>query len=177
MLVLRCTRKLLNRLHLKPDGVEAASTTVLGDWYATVLVLRPAHLVLLVNVPTRLPVVLPAREISTLLDRIPDAVMKTLVDLGAPLSLAEKEGAAMREIQCATTRDRSVLGAMNEFVFQILLRLQDAPWDDLRALSLELSGVLIGIGKRDIVHPGDEVRRLLGLPRVRRRLIGPADPW
>jgi hypothetical protein len=71
MLVLRCTRKLLERLPAFP--APAVSTTVLGDWYATILMVRPAHLVLLVNERSRLPVVLLARELSTLLERIPVA--------------------------------------------------------------------------------------------------------
>ena len=73
MLVVRCTAKLLSRLKVRSTAPSGPSTTALGDWYATILPVRPAHLVLLVNEASRLPVVLPARELSTLGGRIPDA--------------------------------------------------------------------------------------------------------
>lgn len=160
MLVLRCTRKLLGRLHVAPTD-DALSTTVLGDWYATILPIRPAHLILLVNERSRLPVVLPARELSTLLDRVPKAVAGVLTDLGVNSQSIEQERAAMQVICCAPTRSRSVLGAMNESVFQIQLMREDGPLPDLRTLSLDLAQLLIGVGKRDYLHPADEARRLL----------------
>jgi hypothetical protein len=162
MLVLRCTRKLLGRLHASPDPVDAPSTTVLGDWYATILMVRPAHLVLLVNERSRLPIVLPARELSTLLERIPDAVADTLSDLGVESHAIEREREEMRNIVCAPTANRSVVGAMNEFVFLIQLLREDGPLPHSRALSYRLTDNLVGVGKRDYVHPRDEVRRLLG---------------
>jgi hypothetical protein len=161
MLVLRCTRKLLTRLPASPAADDAVSTTVLGDWYATILIVRPAHLVLLVNEVSRLPVVLPARELATLVDRIPDAIAETLADLGVTSEAIERERQAMRVIQCGPTRNRSVIGAMNEFVFQIQIRREREAWADLRALSLDLTRVLIGVGGREYLHPADEARRLL----------------
>jgi len=165
MLVLRCTRKLLDRLPAPSAADHAASTTVLGDWYATILMVRPAHLVLLVNETTRLPVVLPARELAALLGRIPGAIAETLSDLGVASEAIEGERAAMRVIQCAPTRNRSVVGAMNEFVFQIQIRREDEPRADLRALSFDLTRVLIGVGGREYVRPAEEARRLLAMGR------------
>jgi hypothetical protein len=136
MLVLRCTRKLLDRLRLEPATTELPSTTVLGDWYATILITRPAHLVLLVNERSRFPVVLPARELSTLPDRIPEAIADVLSDLGADASVIARERAAMGEISCDTTRSRSrvlvtvpALGFQQpaELAVQILQGSQDSP--------------------------------------------------
>jgi serine/threonine protein kinase len=76
MLIVRCTAKLLTRLKVRPEAASTSSTTRLGDWYATILPVRPAHLVLLVNEGTRLAVLLPAREISTLSKRIPEAILE-----------------------------------------------------------------------------------------------------
>ncbi len=51
MFTLRCTHKLLRRgLPESPHG-EVAPTTLLGDWYANVLVTRPQPLVLRVLPP------------------------------------------------------------------------------------------------------------------------------
>jgi hypothetical protein len=168
MLILRCTRKLLDRLPAPSAADDAASTTLLGDWYATILMVRPAHLVLLVNEMTRLPVVLPARELATLVDRIPHAIAETLTDLGVAGAAIERERAAMQSIVCAPTRSRSVVGAINEFVFQIQIRREDEPWADLRALSFDLTRVLIGVGGREYVRPADEARRLLATYAVPR---------
>ncbi len=163
MLVLRCARKLLGRLHASPEPVDAACTTVLGDWYATILMVRPAHLGLLLNERSRLPIVLPARELSTLLERIPGAVADTLSALGVESQAIERERAEMRNIVCAPTANRSVVGAMNEFVFLIQLLREDEPLPHSRPLSYSLSDTLVGVGKQKYVHPRDEVRRLLGM--------------
>jgi len=162
MLVLRCTRKLLDRLRVEPVPTDVPSTTLLGDWYANILMIRPAHLVLLVNERSRLPVVLPAREIARLLHRIPDAVAEALSDLGIPDSAIERERAAMQVIHCAPTRNRSVVGAMTESAFQIQWMRESGDLPDLRTLNRELGQLLAGIGGRDYVHPADEARRLLG---------------
>lgn len=161
MLVLRCTRKLLDRLRVETVPTDAPSTTVLGDWYANILLNRPAHLVLLVNERSRLPVVLAARELSTLLHRVPDAVAEALSDLGVPGSAIEKERASMQVIHCAPTRNRSVIGAMTEAAFQIQWRREDGDLPDLRTLNRELGQLLAGVGGRQYLHPADEARRLL----------------
>lgn len=56
MVVVRCARKLLDRLgHGRPRDVS--STTTLEEWYATILFTRQQQVVLLVNALTRLAVV------------------------------------------------------------------------------------------------------------------------
>ena len=52
MLTVRCTVKLLLRLKASPVPSPASSSNRLGDWYVTILAIRPAHLILLVNEPT-----------------------------------------------------------------------------------------------------------------------------
>ena len=122
MFNLRCTRKLLDRLPVAPAADDTASTTALGDWYATILPVRPAHLVLLVNEPSRLPVVLPARELATLFDRIPHAIAETLRDLEVPAQVTEQELEAMRVLQCTPTKNRSVQGSPGQVARCLLAR-------------------------------------------------------
>lgn len=116
MLIVRCTAKLLSRLHADPASAPPPSTTRLGDWYATILPVRPEHAILLVNEPTRLAVVLPARQISTLAQRIPDAIARVLLDLDVDAGVIEEERRAMAGIVFARTISRSVLGTMNVFI-------------------------------------------------------------
>ena len=91
----RC--RLLERLKLRPPDVAVPTSTALGDWYATILPLRPSHLVLLVNETTRLPVVLQARELKTLDRRIPEAIANVLRDLGVDPEGVAREKQAMAE--------------------------------------------------------------------------------
>lgn len=62
MLIVRATGKLRQRLG-RPTlrEVEAAATTLLGEWYATALFWRP-QVALLVNEPTLLPVLMPSHR-------------------------------------------------------------------------------------------------------------------
>jgi hypothetical protein len=72
VLTVRGTKKLLDRVG-SPDIEPPASTTVLGDWYATVLFWKP-QVVLFVNEGTLLPVLTPFAPARTLLSRFPESV-------------------------------------------------------------------------------------------------------
>ena len=119
MLVIRCTAKLRRRLSSQQMVDVARSTTRLGDWYATILHLRPAHVILLVNEPSRLAAMLPAREFSTLARRIPEAIAEVLRDLGISQAAIARERREMQEVAFAKTASRSVLGTMNDLAFQM----------------------------------------------------------
>lgn len=55
MITIRCTQKLLRRVH--PTDEPRPSTTRLGDWYANLVFARPEQLVLCVSERTLLAVV------------------------------------------------------------------------------------------------------------------------
>ena len=162
MLVVRCTAKLLARLKLRLVAVSLPSTTALGDWYATILPVRPAHLVLLVNESTRLPVVLPARELSTFAARIPEAITDVLRDLGVDPAAIDRERAAMAEIVFDRTASRSVLGTMNEHVFHMGMTRDAQPSMTEHALSMDLGRMLVTIPGHGYQHPSEFAARVLG---------------
>lgn len=162
MLIVRCTAKLLDRLKIRPLVSPGPSSTALGDWYATILPLRPSHLVLLVNETTRLPVVLPARELSTLARRIPEAIVDVLRDLGVDPETIERERKAMAEIAFDKTASRNVLGTMNEHVFHLGLTREEQPTMTEHALSMDLGRMLVTIPGHDYQHPGEFTARVLG---------------
>jgi hypothetical protein len=64
MFTLRCTRKLLKRLGTRPSSEAVEPSTVLGDWYANLLHLRPQQLVLAMSERRLLCVVVPARRVE-----------------------------------------------------------------------------------------------------------------
>jgi hypothetical protein len=71
--IVHATKKLLTRVRKPSPHLGEQSTTVLGDWYATVLFWRP-HVALFVNESTLLPVLLPLTPAATMLERFPQAL-------------------------------------------------------------------------------------------------------
>jgi hypothetical protein len=123
MLTLRCTQKLLARGLKIGSGVEQPPTTLLGDWYANVLTRKPQHLVLCISERTLLPVILPAKDARSLPQRLSDAVCVVLGHLGIESTAIERERAEMGTVQVGRTASRSVLGSLNDFMFQLQVGL------------------------------------------------------
>lgn len=161
MLTVRCTAKLLRRLKVDPKGSPGSSSTRFGDWYATILPVRPAHLILLVNEPTRLAAVLPARGISTLASRIPEAIAEVLRELGASDETVDLERRAMAEVRFDRTASRSVLGTMNDYIFLMQWSAARQSPRNLLGLAMDLNHTPVGPLKYE--RPDDAARRRLGI--------------
>ena len=116
MFVLRATRNLLGRLGPVDEPPVPASTTRLGDWYATAWTGRPL-IALLVSEAALLPVLMPLAPAATLPKRFPDHLAQALRDHEVPTGFIDEELARMQDVRLATTASRSVLGIMNEFTF------------------------------------------------------------
>ena len=143
MVVVRCTRKLLDRLGQRPRS-DATSTTILGDWYATILFTKPQQVILLVNAATRLPVVIPTRDGSTIPARFAGGLTDVLTTLEVPVDVIGAEVREMAEVVFTTTASRSVVGTMNDFANHVEWALEDGAGGTLHALSLELANTPVG---------------------------------
>ena len=139
VIIFRCTRTLLDRLPNTQTSTPARSTTALGDWYFKLLFTRPEWLLLGVSERSRLPVVLPARELRTMTTRFPDAACRIFEDLGVSASVIALERAAMKDVAFGKTVDRRVIGSLNDFAHAVKWALQDASDPSLHALSLRLA--------------------------------------
>jgi hypothetical protein len=117
MLVLRCTQKLLVRLKQVAELPAVESTTRLGDWYGNILRIGRHQHLLFISERSRLPVVLPIREAKRLGAVFPDAVCERLALVGIAAADIADERARMSEIAFARTRNRSLLGTLNDFAF------------------------------------------------------------
>jgi hypothetical protein len=115
MLTLRCTQKLLDRMGIKPDPKQPASTGRLGDWYAHYVIVHRQHVILAVSERTLVPVVLPAGPISTMIPRLVESVGDVLRALGIADAEVELELKEMRAVVVGKTESRSVLGSINDF--------------------------------------------------------------
>ena len=70
MVVIRGTLKVLKKVDDCDFDVAAESTTALGDWYANLLSIRRARLVLLVSDRSLLSVLVPARDWGNFTQRL-----------------------------------------------------------------------------------------------------------
>lgn len=116
MYVVHGTGKFLERVGAPSRCDVDHPTTVLGDWYATVLFWKP-QVGLFVNESTVLPVLLPLAPAATVIDRFPKALATVLRRHGIGEPFIEAECAAMADHRLAKTKNRSVVGMMTEFAF------------------------------------------------------------
>jgi hypothetical protein len=147
MFAVRATRKLLRRVPT-PSLDLAPTTTLLGDWFANVLIVRRQHLVLAVSERTMLPVVVRAADMRQLPTRIAEAVREILLAIGVAPQAVEREVVEMQTSAFATTNSRRVLGGLNEFMFQLEDAYHAHPEFSLRDHSLRLARTPSGVIER-----------------------------
>src|SRR5262245_28151890 len=116
MVVFRCTKRLVARLHLPVTHDPGASLGLLGDWYAHTLNVGSDRYVLCLSERTLLPVIVRARK-ADFPATFPQALARILEALGIAQDAIERELAACQEPLFAPTRSRVLLGAMNDFAF------------------------------------------------------------
>ena len=149
MVIVRGTKKFLDRVG-QAQTAPPKGTTVLGDWYATILFWKP-QVALFVNERTLLPVLEPLAPTRTLLSRLPTTVELALSLQGLSGAFISLEIEAMREATLAKTANRSVIGMLNEFAF---LGEQWRPAaGNLLDLSLRLANVPCGPLDRTHIDP------------------------
>ena len=117
MVVLRCTLKLLVRLKQAGDLPAVESTTRLGDWYGNILQVGRRQQLLFTSERSRLPVVIPIREVKRLGTVFADAVCERLSIVGVAAADIADERMRMSELAFGRTRNRSLLGTLNDFAF------------------------------------------------------------
>jgi hypothetical protein len=120
VLIVHGTRKFLDRVGRPTAMPDEQSTKSLGDWYATAILWRP-QVALFVNETTLLPVLLPLAPAASVVDRFRASVAEVLRAHGISRSFVEAEVAQMSDHRLATTKNRSVVGIMNEFTFLVML--------------------------------------------------------
>lgn len=159
MVTLRCTRKLQKKLRACEVPEIGPSTTVLGDWYGDLLFTRHARLLVFVSEQSRLAVLLHARDFPSLEERFRAAVVGLLRHLGVSEEAIRREEVAMAEIVYAPTRNRSLIGTLNDYFRALPLMIEDRPTMTLTQYALSLSKRLCGPMNYD--RPRDVTLRLM----------------
>ncbi len=153
---LRRTQKLARALPLTA-AAAGASSTALGDWYANRLVVDRRPLLLLVSSRTLFPILLAAREVSSLPTRLAEIVGTRLRRAGIASRLIAAEVAAMDAVTVAKTTDRSVVGIMVDFAFATGHYRPIGGWDEttLPFVEARLAETPCYASRResDVVHP------------------------
>ncbi len=162
MVILRLTQKLL-RLVGTPAAPTESSSTILGDWTGGVFYVGHQRYVLLISEHSRLPVLMPGRDLKNLARNFPGALAEVLLAIGIPVAACEQEVEAVSQSVITTTNSRSLLGTINDFTFMVSHRLRDHPEMDLTEAALWLSQT--PVGPLGYEHPDDVARRLLRYPK------------
>ena len=115
MVLLRCTQKLLVRLKQADEAPPVESTTRLGDWYGNILRIGHRRMLIFISERSRLPVVIPMKESKRLDVVFPDVVCEVLAATGVSARDIASERLQMSEIAFGPTRNRSLLGTLNDF--------------------------------------------------------------
>ncbi|MFG1707051.1 DUF6933 domain-containing protein [Nonomuraea sp. M3C6] len=160
MLIVRATKKLLDRIGPPSLSEGEQSTTLLGQWYATAVFWKP-QVALFVNEPTLLPVLMPLAPAATLLARFPQKVATVLAAHGTPEAIIGEELQQMRDCRLAKTANRSVVGIMNEFTYLAETYRGDTPAPDLLGLAMHLATTPCGPLYNKHISPDRELDALL----------------
>ncbi|MFZ0486283.1 MAG: hypothetical protein WAL83_04740 [Arenicellales bacterium] len=141
------------------------SDTALGDWYVNRIVIDRQPLLLLMSSTSLLPVLIRARDVKTLPDRIGDIVASRLKRMGIGEQVIVSEVGAMDVVLVGRTRDRSVTGQMVDFAKVISHYLPVDGWDDsaLRLVEDRLGEIPCRCGRPgvEVVLPTRDATRLL----------------
>jgi hypothetical protein len=160
VLIVRATKKLLDRIGPPNLDEREQSTTLMGQWYATAMFWKP-QVALFVNEPTLLPVLMPLAPAATLLARFPQQLAAALAAHGAPDAVIDEEQRQMRDRRLAKTANRSVVGIMNEFTYLAEADRGHTPAPDLLALAIRLAATPCGPLYSKHISPDRELDALL----------------
>jgi hypothetical protein len=161
LVIIHGTKKFLDRVGRPTVEPDAASTTALGSWFATVMFWRP-QAALFVNVQTLLPVFLPLAP-GTLrllvLARATGCIWGEFVvdERAVDLVCAEH----LVETHAEPLRHRRRLGSMNDFIYMAEAGRERGRDDDLLTLSVRLAHTPCGPLRDRTGWPDLELRALV----------------
>jgi len=149
MQLIRCTQKLIKELRIEPSEKEAQSGDI-GGWHANLLRIDRKKCVLFTNDRTLYSFFVPGLK-KPEFERFQEVfrlnLFKCLVNDGFSQDQIERVLSEYQTIGIAKTNNRSVLGSMNDFAFQIKYRVATFGGlenTDLIILNRELNHTPIG---------------------------------
>jgi len=141
MYTARCTRKVLQAMHLPAAAQDQPPSTALGDWYLNFINTRNQRLVHFMSDRSLLSVLVPVRTLKTVLDRHIASLHDLLEDLGVPPAIIQAELDEMGQRAVAKTQSRSVLASMRDLALNARWILARTPGATPLEVSHELAEV------------------------------------
>jgi hypothetical protein len=129
MVILRPTKK-LGSLLPTAEIVPVCNDTALGDWYVNRIVIDRQPLLILVSSVSLLPILLRARDVRGLPERLGALVAARLQRWGIDARVINAEQQAMHPVVIGPTVDRSVLGIMVDFARALAYHLEPGQWNE-----------------------------------------------
>ena len=133
--------------------------SLVGDWYADILISAPQHVQFCVSEHACVPVVISARQLKMFPSPFPKALALVLTEFAIPADSIARELAEMKSPRFAKTATRSLLGTMNDYALPVTWALAKEPGLSLHRLSVQLTNTPVGPMKYD--RPANVARRLL----------------
>ncbi len=159
MFTIYCTARLRQRTGLAAEPSIREPTTALGNWYANLIYISHRQMFLFVSDGSRLAVVTPAKGGRSLASYLNQQLASLLEQLDARPEWIQAELREMAEVHYGAAQNRSVLGTMNDFKFQVETMLTRSPEPELLEISHRLSD--IPTGPKPYHFPNDMTLELL----------------
>ena len=165
---------------LPPTGSAATSPdTALGDWYVNRIVVDHQPLLLLVSSVSLLPMLLPARDVRSLPERLAHLVETRLRHCGIDSRAIEAETQAMTPVAIRPTVDRSVLGIMVDFAKSVPYHLKPGHWNEgtLRLVEEKLAETPCHAGRPfdGVIFPEKKAPEVLNAKWLANRPLQPTS--
>ena len=141
MIYIRCTQKLIKHYGLKPNIPEEAGDSILGDWYANIIPTDGGDLIVFLNERTLLTVAVPLCPENELFPTFVERVGNLLAMIDIPIHRIYRELEFYREILITKTKNRSLLGSLNDIAYHYQARAEmRAPNEKISLSDVELRG-------------------------------------
>lgn len=177
MTLIRCTQKLLKELGNPPlqSPDTTGDTGGLGNWYANLIRIDRRKCVLFTNEKTLYSFLIPKVKKENLKNIIDEFLFNLNMNLqaeGFPHEVITKVMAEYTEIGFAKTASKTVLGAMNQLMFEyeVLIEMKEG-WENVKVLEMNKQmnrSLMRGIR---YLHPIEMLQELLTGEKVPRPRI------
>ena len=114
------------------------TTTVLGDWYANILLVEP-EVVLFINERTLLCVPVPILPMEDFYERFIEQMAYLLKNIGAPATQIREELEQMRACQVGPTQSMSIVTSLNYMMWRLEEELFDKKFKSPERVALRLA--------------------------------------
>jgi hypothetical protein len=143
MVVYCCTRKILTKVGEEEITTEI-SDTKLGDWYVDYLFTQPYHIAIFVSEKTILPIFVPTSPINTVFDRFHNQLSLIMKQINIREIDIKSELLKMDDAKLTKTRNKRILGTMNDQKYHIRFYKIDKLGKSLIKASIKIAEMPVG---------------------------------